>query len=49
MREGAALTIEGGVYHGGGTIVQAQLGTVAIEGGTFSATAASSPRRRSML
>ena len=43
VREGATLTIEGGHYHGGGTIVQAQLGTVEITGGTFTLTPFSAP------
>ena len=38
VRNGAKLTIDGGVYHGGGTVVQAQLGTVEINSGTFSVT-----------
>ena len=43
VREGAKLTIEGGHYHGGGTIVQAQLGTVEIKGGTFTVTPFDAP------
>ena len=38
VRNGAKLTINGGAYHGGGTIAQAQLGTVAVTGGTFTIT-----------
>ncbi len=43
VREGAKLTIAGGHYHGGGTIVQAQLGTVEITGGTFTVTPFDAP------
>ena len=32
------LTINGGVYHGGGTVVQVDSGSVVVNGGTFSAT-----------
>jgi len=38
VRNNATLTVESGSYHGGGTIAQAQLGTVAVTGGTFNAT-----------
>ena len=43
VRNGAKLTIEGGVYHGGGTIVQVQNGSAEIKGGTFTATAYDEP------
>lgn len=43
VREGATLTIEGGHYHGGGTIVQAQLGNVVVNGGTFTLTPFEAP------
>ena len=43
VREGATLTINGGSYHGGGTIVQAQLGRVIITEGEFSATSFEAP------
>ena len=43
VRNNAALTIEGGNYHGGGTIIQAQLGTVEITGGTFTLTPFDAP------
>ena len=43
VREGATLTIEGGHYHGGGTIVQAQLGSVVVTGGTFTLTPFDAP------
>ena len=35
---GASLTIDGGVYHGGGTIAQVDSGLVTVNGGTFTAT-----------
>ena len=38
VRNGANLKIEGGRYHGGGTVVQAQEGTVEITGGEFTLT-----------
>ena len=43
VREGATLTIEGGVYHGGGTVIQTQLGSTVINGGTFSVTPFDAP------
>ena len=43
VRNGATLTIDGGSYHGGGTVVQTQLGTTVINGGTFSVTAFDAP------
>ena len=43
VRNGAKLTIEGGSYHGGGTIIQAQEGTVEISGGTFTFTPFEAP------
>ncbi|MBQ4385399.1 MAG: hypothetical protein II823_05710 [Kiritimatiellae bacterium] len=43
VRNGATLTIAGGHYHGGGTIVQAQLGSVVVTGGTFTLTPYSAP------
>ena len=38
VRNNAKLTVDSGSYHGGGTIIQAQLGTVEIKGGTFTLT-----------
>ena len=35
VRKGAAVTINGGYYYGGGTAVQVQEGTLVINGGTF--------------
>ena len=35
VRKGAAVTINGGCYYGGGTAVQVQEGTLVINGGTF--------------
>ena len=35
VRKGAAVTINGGYYYGGGTAVQVQKGTLVINGGTF--------------
>ena len=43
VRNGSKLTINGGVYHGGGTIVQTQLGTVVVNGGTFTLTPFEAP------
>ena len=43
VRNGAKLTIDGGSYHGGGTIAQAQLGTIEVLGGTFTLTPFSAP------
>ena len=43
VRAGAKLTIDGGSYHGGGTIAQAQLGTIEVLGGTFTLTPFSAP------
>ena len=43
VRKGAAVTINGGYYYGGGTAVQVQEGTLVINGGTFACEPYSNP------
>jgi len=43
VRKGATLTINGGDYYGGGTVVQVQEGTLIINGGKFACEAFSNP------
>ena len=43
VRKGAAVTINGGYYYGGGTAVQVQKGTLIINGGTFACEPYSNP------
>ena len=43
VKNNATLTIKGGSYHGGGTVVQAYLGKVIIIDGSFSATTFGAP------
>ncbi len=43
VRNGAALTINGGTYYGGGTAIQVQKGTLIINGGFFAVEPYSNP------
>lgn len=43
IKDGGTLTVEGGVYHGGGTAIQVQEGALYINGGSFSVTAFGAP------